>query len=54
MVKKKSVEDGWPAPTPEKQWLVPSGWCSDKMHDKCKYQFTYGKCGCECHKEKNG
>jgi hypothetical protein len=29
-----------------------SGWCIDEVHKKCKYQFTFGKCGCVCHKEK--
>jgi hypothetical protein len=29
-----------------------SGWCADKLHNQCKYQFTFGKCGCDCHKEK--
>jgi hypothetical protein len=32
--KKRSVEDDWPTPTPERQWLVPSGWCADQIHDK--------------------
>ena len=48
VAKKKKGADEMPEPTPNKQWLVPSGWCADNMHDKCKHQFTYGKCGCDC------
>jgi len=50
--KKRSVEDDWPDPTPDRQLERSSGWCSTGYHDGCKYQFTFGKCGCNCHKEK--
>ena len=50
--KKRSVEDDWPDPTPDRQLERSSGWCSTGYHDGCKYQFTFGKCGCDCHKEK--
>ena len=52
MAKKKSVEDNWPVPTPDRQLETKSGWCSTNYHNECKYQFTFGKCGCDCHKEK--
>ena len=51
MARKRNIENTWPDATPEKQLLTKSGWCSDEFHNQCKYQFTFGKCGCECHKE---
>ena len=36
-------------PTPDRQLEHPSGWCMTNDHDKCKYQFDHGKCGCSCH-----
>lgn len=50
--KKNRVEDNWPTPTPERQLTTKSGWCGTNYHDNCPYQFTFGKCGCNCHKEK--
>lgn len=41
-----------PEPTPDRQLDNPSGWCIDKFHTACPYQFSHGKCGCKCHKEK--
>lgn len=38
--------------TPDRQLETPSGWCITKDHDRCPYQFSHGKCGCKCHKEK--
>jgi hypothetical protein len=34
------------------QLKSPSGWCLTEYHKKCPHQFTHGKCGCICHKEK--
>jgi hypothetical protein len=50
--KKRSIEDDRPIPTPERQLETKSGWCSTNYHNGCKYRFTFGKCGCQCHKEK--
>jgi hypothetical protein len=44
-------EDHAPPSTPDKKLNHPSGWCMDEDHNNCKYQFTFGKCGCDCHKE---
>lgn len=49
--KKKDEAIDYPY-TPERQLDTPSGWCITKEHDKCPYQFSHGKCGCKCHKEK--
>lgn len=49
MARKK--EDHSPTPTPDRQLEQPSGWCMDDHHLNCKYQFTFGKCGCYCHKD---
>jgi hypothetical protein len=38
--------------TPEKQLTQPSGFCMTGHHETCPYQFSHGKCGCQCHKEK--
>ena len=47
MAKKK--ESTFPEPTPDRQLDHPSGWCIDKLHAECPYQFSHGKCGCKCH-----
>lgn len=52
MPRKKKEENHWPDPTPDRQLDFKFGWCADGLHKKCKYQIPYGKCGCECHKEK--
>lgn len=52
MPRKKKEENHWPDPTPDRQFEIKFGWCSDGLHNKCKYQIPYGKCGCDCHKEK--
>jgi hypothetical protein len=51
MAKNKKNDIDWPDNS-HVQLESPSGWCITKDHDKCKYQFTHGKCGCKCHKEK--
>jgi hypothetical protein len=38
-----------PDPTPDKQLAHKSGWCMTSDHKGCKYQFSHGKCGCDCH-----
>ena len=48
---KKIEKITWPE-TPDRQLETPSGWCMDEYHTDCKYQFTFGKCGCDCHKGK--
>lgn len=50
MARKK--ESHIPDPTPDRKLTVPSGWCITGHHKQCPYQFTHGKCGCSCHKEK--
>lgn len=50
---KKKEESYIPDPTPDRQLSHPSGWCMTGHHDGCRYQFSHGKCGCECHKETN-
>lgn len=50
--KKKSREDQVPEPTPDRQLTNGSGWCMTDYHKQCPYQFSHGKCGCKCHKEK--
>jgi hypothetical protein len=37
--------------TPEKQLTHPSGFCITGHHSHCRYQFSFGKCGCDCHTE---
>ena len=49
--KKRRVEDDWPDPTPERQLTSRSGWCADGFHSDCRYRFSFGKCGCSCHKK---
>jgi hypothetical protein len=49
--KRATAQNERPDPTPDRQLNVKFGWCADSLHDKCKYQIPYGKCGCECHKE---
>lgn len=53
MARRKKEESYVPDPTPDRQLEHPSGWCMTNYHDNCPYQFTFGKCGCKCHKEKN-
>jgi hypothetical protein len=48
----KKKEDYVPIPTPDRKLETPSGWCIDQLHKECVYQFSHGKCGCKCHKEK--
>jgi len=38
-----------PDPTPDRQLTHKSGWCMTSDHKGCKYQFSHGKCGCDCH-----
>jgi len=52
MGRRKKEEDHRPIPTPDRQLETKSGWCSTGYHNGCKYRFTFGKCGCDCHKEK--
>jgi hypothetical protein len=52
MGRRKKEEDHRPIPTPDRQLKTKSGWCSTGYHNGCKYRFTFGKCGCDCHKEK--
>ena len=41
-----------PDPTPDRQLTHPSGWCMTMTHEFCPYQFSHGKCGCDCHVKK--
>ena len=52
MARKKEKEVFRPDPTPELELKSKSGWCITTDHKRCPYQFSHGKCGCECHKEK--
>ena len=38
--------------TPNRQLDVPSGWCITSDHNLCKYSFSFGMCGCNCHRKK--
>jgi len=49
MAKKK--ESYAPEPSPDKVLKDKSGWCMTQDHKGCKYQFTFGKCPCDCHKK---
>lgn len=49
MARRKSIFDSTIPYTPEKQLETNSGWCITKDHERCPYQFTFGKCGCSCH-----
>jgi hypothetical protein len=49
-MRKRKKEDYAPDPTPDKQLEQSSGWCMTNYHKQCKYQFSFGKCGCKCHK----
>lgn len=52
MARRKKKEESYaPDPTPDRQLTHPSGWCMTNYHENCPYQFTFGKCGCKCHKE---
>lgn len=51
MARKKKEEVYVPEPTPDRQLEHGSGWCMTNYHDDCPYQFSHGKCGCNCHKE---
>lgn len=50
MPKKKSGPDR-PDPTPERQLESKSGFCITADHKLCPHQFSFGKCGCDCHKK---
>ena len=51
-MKRKKLEEHLDYPdNSHVQLKSKSGWCADKLHTKCPYQFRHGKCGCECHKE---
>ena len=48
--KKKNVDDFVDRePTPDVQLTRKSGWCLTGYDKDCPYQFSFGKCGCECH-----
>ena len=47
----KKIKPEWPDPTPEIQRKSKSGWCMTGHHKGCPYQFSFGKCGCDCHKK---
>ena len=49
MAKKK--ESYSPEPTPDRQLKTKSGWCITADHKQCKHKFSFGICGCECHKK---
>lgn len=51
MARRKKEESYVPDPTPDRQLEHASGWCMTGYHKQCPYQFSHGKCGCECHKE---
>jgi hypothetical protein len=53
VAQRKKEESFVPPPTPERQLSSSSGWCITSDHTECKYQFNHGRCGCNCHKEKN-
>ena len=36
-------------PTPDIQLDCLSGYCITGHHDTCYFQFSFGKCGCDCH-----
>lgn len=52
MARRKKEESYAPEPTPDRQLESKSGWCMTGHHKDCRYQFSHGKCGCNCHKEK--
>jgi hypothetical protein len=47
---KKKIEPDTPA-TPDRQLESKSGWCITADHKQCPHQFSFGKCGCDCHKK---
>lgn len=47
----KKIKPESPDPTPDRQLTGKSGWCITADHNRCKYQFSFGKCGCDCHKK---
>jgi len=47
----KSIKPDKPDPTPGKQLKHQSGWCMSADHKRCPRQFSFGICGCDCHKE---
>ena len=36
-------------PTPDRQLDCLSGYCITGHHDTCYFQFSFGRCGCDCH-----
>ena len=52
MARRKKEESYVPDPTPDRQLDHSSGWCMTDYHQNCPHHFTFGKCGCKCHKEK--
>jgi hypothetical protein len=40
-----------PDSNPDRKLSHRSGWCATQHHRQCPFQFSFGKCGCECHKE---
>ena len=53
MARRKKVDNSLDRePTPHVQLEHKSGWCSTEYHRDCPYQFSFGRCGCKCHKKK--
>lgn len=51
MARKKKLENFIDKPpTPDVQLETKSGWCLTGHDKDCPYQFSFGKCGCKCHK----
>lgn len=49
--RKKKEDEFTYTPTPDRQLKTSTGWCYDGYHSDCGHRFSFGICGCDCHKD---